>query len=265
MMSRLTLIHWDLDEVRSHVERLRRAGHVVRLRTNLDGESLHALRNKQPDLYVIDLGRRPSQGQAIAIWLRQQKATRSVPIVFIEGDPQKTARVRKIIPDAIYTEWKRILSAVRSAVRKSPKDPVVPGTMASYSGTPLPKKLGIRAGSRVALLGAPRDFGQTLGVLPEDVRLQRQVRGRLDTILLFVRSHADLDRRFPSASRPLVEKVKLWIAWPKKSSGIATDLTSNSVRAYGLAAGLVDFKICAIDDTWSALCFTRRRAGRSSR
>ncbi|TNF71135.1 MAG: DUF3052 family protein [Acidobacteria bacterium] len=132
--------------------------------------------------------------------------------------------------------------------------------MAGYSGTPLPKKLGIKGRSVVALLGAPDDFEETLGALPEKVRLRHRASGQSDLVLLFTKRQKELERRFPVAVRTMAEGGSLWIAWPKQASGVATDLTQNKVRAYGLANGLVDFKICAIDETWSGLRFARRKS-----
>jgi hypothetical protein len=126
----------------------------------------------------------------------------------------------------------------------------------------LPKKLGIKPGSVVALLGAPKGFEKTLGALPDDVRLRNQARGRSNVTLLFAKSRAVLERRFPAAARALDEGGRLWLLWPKKASGVATDLNQNEVRAFGLAQSFVDFKISAIDETWSGLCFTRRRGKR---
>ncbi len=131
--------------------------------------------------------------------------------------------------------------------------------MAAYSGTPLPKKLRLRSGSLVALLGAPPGFEGKLGALPEGVRLQRQARPRPKVIVLFAKSQRDLARQFPAAARALAEGGALWIAWRKQASGGGTDLQQRAVRAFGLQAGFVDYKICAIDETWSALCFARRR------
>ena len=145
-------------------------------------------------------------------------------------------------------------------MNKPPTHPVVPNTMAAYSGTKLPKKLGIRAGSVVALLGSPARFEKTLGKLPEDVTLRRQARGTADLVMLFAKSRADLDRRLGTATRTMADRGSLWIAWPKKASGVASDLNQQLVRKTGLAAGLVDFKICAIDETWSGLRFARRKA-----
>ncbi len=134
---------------------------------------------------------------------------------------------------------------------------------AGYSGT-LPKKLGIRPGSTVALLGAPRRFVETtLRPLPRGVVLRSDSRCPFRVGLLFARSRADLGRRFASATAAMADSCALWIAWPKKASGVATDLDEGVVRDVGLAAGLVDYKVAAIDATWSGLCFARRRVTRS--
>jgi hypothetical protein len=134
----------------------------------------------------------------------------------------------------------------------------MPASPAGYSGTPLPGKLGIKADSVTALVGAPPDFEDTLGPLPAGARLSRSGRGRRDLTFWFVRSAAELRRAIPR----MVEAARsggVWIAWPKKASGLATDVTENVVRDHGLAAGLVDHKVCAIDATWSGLRFALRR------
>jgi hypothetical protein len=126
---------------------------------------------------------------------------------------------------------------------------------AGYSGTPLPKKLGIREGARVALVNAPVDFDRTLGALPDDVTVLRTL-GRgvpFDVVVRFVSSRAELVRGFPEAVARLATDGGLWIAWPKKASGVATDMTEDAVRDVALPAGLVDNKVCAIDATWSGL------------
>lgn len=258
-MSRIVLIHWNTAEAEERAARLRRAGHKVSCYADQGGAGLRAFREHPPDVFLIDLGRLPSHGRAVATFLRQQKATRLVPLVFVAGEPEKVARVRALLPDAAYADWSRVRGALRQALRKPPAKPLVPGTMAGYSGVPLPKKLGIRPGSVVALLGAPAGFQRTLGALPKDVRLGQQARGRAHLIFLFAKSRADLKRRFPAAVRTMAEGGGLWIAWPKKASGVATDLTQSAVRTFGLRAGLVDYKICALDQTWSGLCFARRR------
>jgi hypothetical protein len=127
-----------------------------------------------------------------------------------------------------------------------------------YSGTALPKKLGIGPGSRVAVVACPDGFCERLGPLPDDIVLRTEARGRLDVILFFVTRQAELARRFPVFTRRLEPAGGLWVAWPKKTSGVATDLAFDAVQRVGLECGLVDNKVAAIDDTWSGLRFVRR-------
>jgi hypothetical protein len=138
-------------------------------------------------------------------------------------------------------------------------------TTSGYSGTPLPHKLGITDGSRVAVVSAPAHFDATLGPLPDGARVRRDARGRLDVIVFFVTRRAELARRFASFARALEPDGGLWVAWPKKTSGVATDLVFDAVQAIGLDAGLVDNKVAAIDQTWSGLRFVHRRADRPPR
>ena len=136
--------------------------------------------------------------------------------------------------------------------------------MAGYSGTPLPKKLGIKEGSRIALVNAPQDFQSELGELPDNVQFIKRPAKSLDIILLFVLTEQALTRDFATLAAILVSNGMIWIAWPKKTSGVATDLSEPRVRQIGLDAGLVDVKICAIDETWSGLKFVYRLKDRSS-
>jgi hypothetical protein len=130
---------------------------------------------------------------------------------------------------------------------------------AGYSGTPLPRKLGIAPGSRVLLVGAPEDFAeQTFGPLPGVELHRRAGRSPYDVVLAFAPDRRALTARFEPASRRLTTAGGLWIAWPKRSSGVSTDLDENVVRDHGLAVGLVDVKVCAIDATWSGLKFVVR-------
>jgi hypothetical protein len=134
---------------------------------------------------------------------------------------------------------------------------------AGYSGTPLPRKLGIKPQARLGLIGAPHDFDEVLGELPPGVTVHRRVRGSFDVLVVFVQKRSELERRLPALKRALDEAGGLWVAWPKRSSGVATDLGDNAVRELGLAAGLVDNKVCAIDATWSGLRFVYRLADRT--
>ncbi len=127
--------------------------------------------------------------------------------------------------------------------------------MAGYSGTPLPKKLGIKDDHAVAIIDAPADFLPTLAPLPSGVALHTDFAAAdsYDIILFFTKSRADLQRRFEVLMKALRSDGGLWISWPKKASGVATDVTEDVVRDIALAAGLVDNKVCAVDEIWSGL------------
>jgi hypothetical protein len=133
---------------------------------------------------------------------------------------------------------------------------------AGYSGTPLAKKLGIREGDTVALVGAPDGFEDELKGLPDGVELRRRAGGKPAVVLLFTAQARDLERRFPSLAKSVWPGGSLWIAWPKRSSGVATDLDENRLRDIGLPHGLVDNKVCAVNDTWSGLRFVWRKENR---
>ncbi|MEZ0325334.1 MAG: DUF3052 domain-containing protein [Fimbriimonas sp.] len=122
---------------------------------------------------------------------------------------------------------------------------------AGYSGTPLPKKLGLKPGSRLLVLNGPEDFYQRLEQEPENVPLY-------DVIVLFVLSRAQLENEFEKATERLAERGGLWIAWPKRASKVPTDVTEQLLRDVILPTGFVDNKVCAIDEVWSGLRFVRR-------
>ena len=134
--------------------------------------------------------------------------------------------------------------------------------MPGYSGTPLPRKLGIKEGSTVAFPGAPPDFAAALGALPDAVTVRSRAAGSLDVAVAFFRRRAELERRLEALSKTVFPAGGLWIAWPKRASGVSTDLTEDVVRELGLSLGLVDNKVCAIDETWSALRLVHRRENR---
>ena len=199
--------------------------------------TLRGLSVGPPDVFVIDLTRLPSHGRDVAIYLRERKATRRVPIVFLGGASDKISRTRESLPDAMYAAWDDAASAIAEAITNPPDDPVVPAsTLAGYSGTPLPKKLGIRPGSTVALVGAPPDFKQTLGPLPEGAELRQGIAGRPDIIILFTKQRARLEAGVPDMKEAMPDGGRLWVAWPKKASGVVTDVREPVVREIGLAA-----------------------------
>jgi len=134
--------------------------------------------------------------------------------------------------------------------------------MSGYSGTPLPKKLGIKEGGRVALVDAPESFEATLGALPDGVAIRTRARGPVDVIVFFTTSRAKLERRIETLRSALDPAGRLWVAWPKRASGVPTDVTEDVVREIALAHRLVDNKVAAIDEIWSGLQVVIRVADR---
>jgi Protein of unknown function (DUF3052) len=135
--------------------------------------------------------------------------------------------------------------------------------MAGYSGTPLPKKLGIKDAFRISLLEAPAEVRKELKSSLENCKLAEDAKTPLDFAMLFTTSAGDLTKEFARITKQLAPAGMLWVSWPKKSSGVTTDLDENKVRDIGLAAGLVDVKVCAVTEVWSGLKFVRRLKDRS--
>jgi len=250
------LIHWNGPEGRERKLRLASLGHHVEF-DDVDGPGLsRVLRTSQPDVYVIDLTRMPSSGRQVAMWLRSTKSTRHIPIVFVDGDPEKVARLKELLPDATYTSWPRLKTALPKAIARPASNPVVPPS-SIYTGRPVVEKLGVKAGMRVCLINAPKGLADAWHPLPEGVKFTAKATPECGLFIAVVRSRRELVTYLESLARD-VSRQTLWVVWPKKASRIKTDLDGNYVRETGLGSGWVDFKICAIDDTWSGLAFKRR-------
>lgn len=256
-MYRVRLIHSNAAEAEERGHSLRSAGFEVN-HDPLTPAGLRALRSDPPDAVVLDLSRALSQGRDLALSLRKQKATRHVPLVFVGGEQGKVARIMELLPDATYTTWDTIRGALERAISCPPAEPVVPASaFEAYAGTPLPQKLGVKSGSTVNLIGAPDGFEETLGELPDGAVLRHEDPSPGGLTLWFVRSRRELVDLIGEMGA-FAEGGRLWILWRKKASGIASDLSQTVVRKIGLDSGLVDFKICSVDASWSGLRFSRR-------
>ncbi len=258
-MKRIRLIHWNDDERHQRAASLRKAGYEIDDAPVESQASFKAIHANPPDAFVIDLTRLPMHGRDVALAMRQAKSTRFVPIVFAGGESGKVDKIRKSLPDAAFATWLGIRGALKKALASGVTNPVVPASsLAGYSGTPLPKKLGIKAGFTVALVDAPDNFEATLGALPGPVRLLRNPRGKRDLTIWFVRDVRSLEKKVDRMVRH--GTPGLWICWPKKTSAIASDIGEQIVRDAGLSRGIVDYKVCAVDETWSGLKFATRKA-----
>lgn len=258
-MSRVRLIHWNAAEARERARRLEDAGFVVSAEPPTGPGLMQELRGAAPDTIVIDLSPLPSQGRAVVLTLRTTKSTRQVPFVFVGGDSAKISRTGEFLPDAVFTTRDSIVAALSEAISHPLAAPLkIESVFAGYSGRPLPAKMGIKPGFHVALVDGPPDFAETLGDLPAGVQFADHASDDSDLILCFVRSRRDLERAIADLA-PVVQTISIWFIWPKKASGVVTDVSEPFIREAGLAAGLVDFKVAAIDATWSGLLFRRRK------
>jgi hypothetical protein len=267
-MPRVLLIHQNAVEASQRVKTLRAAAYDVTVIVPQGLKFLRDVRRAIPDAIVIDIERLPSVGRDIGIALRMAKSTRNLPMVFAGGVPEKIAGIRMSLPDASYAPWPKLGTVLKRAMAaRRTTDPVVPRSIFEpYSGTPLLKKLGIKPNSSIALLDAPDGFSKLLGPLPEGAKLLDKPSRDCNLTIWFVRSSKELNRRIKKIAADLEDGL-IWIVWPKKASAIVSDVSQVSVRGAGLASGLVDFKVCAIDATWSGLLFKRRNpvAARSLR
>ncbi len=262
--ARIRLIAWTEEAVEDGVTRLQAAGYEV-VSDALGPNTLRELGMSPPTAVVIDLARRPSTGRDIALAIRQRKATRHVSLVLVDGDPEEVVRIQRLLPDAVYTTRRALVGSLRRSIHRPPSSPVVPTSLfAAYAGVVLSKKLGIKANSVVALVGARPGFEKVLGKLPPGATVRAREGGRRDLTMWFIGSRQELEQRIERMTR-FAENGGLWIVWPKKTSGIGSDLSQPVVRKIGLAAGLVDFKVCAIDSTWTGLRFSRPSPGKGAR
>jgi hypothetical protein len=219
--------------------------------------ALRALRDEPPHAVVIDLGRLPSHGREFGVALRVTKATRAIPLLFVGGQAEKVARVRELLPDAVFTDWDGIAPALERAIAAPPAEPVSPKSVfAAYEGVPLARKLGIGSGAAVGLVGAPAGFA--IPDLPDGVTLRDAGHGPCDLVLWFATSREDVERDIVRISS-LARAGDLWVLWPKRSSGRKSDLSQPVVRRAGLDRGLVDYKVVSLDETWTGLRFRPRR------
>jgi CheY-like chemotaxis protein len=214
------------------------------------------IRKDLPDAVVIDLTRMPSHGRELALAIRNRKYSRGIPIIFVDGEPEKVEAIRQLLPDATYATRRQLCAKVKSACSRKIANPVAPPTVMERYGTRTKaQKLGIKEESTVAVIDAPRDYVSVLGEMPAGVEFHEDPEQTHPVTLWFVRDPRDY-REGLRHMRGVAAKTKLWIVWPK---GAKNGLNGNVVRECANEVGLVDYKICALGEQWSGMVFAPRR------
>ncbi len=257
-MARIRLFHWNADEAKEFLHALRAAGHQVAYDTQIAPGLAARIRKSPPEAFVIALTRLPVRGRDIAAFLRGLKSTRHIPIVFVDGSPEKVDTIRRQIPDAVYTTLERLAAALQQALAHPSVAPVVPPQMMErYRGRTAAQKLGITPGAKVRLLDPPRDYASMLGPLPDGVTFLESPGINCSVTMWFVTDAGLFQARLASI-RTLAATTRLWILWPKGRP--QSGLTHQYLRKTAHSLGLVDYKICSVNARWSAMAFARRKA-----
>ena len=240
-MARIRLLHWKEEECAERAARLKGLGYEVDA-TRLQSASMKEFRENPPDAVVIDLSRLPSHGREVGVFLRGSKSTRLIPLIFVEGEKEKVRRVMETLPDARFTTYAKIGPVLEDVLSSAPlREAFVPKP---HAPAPLVKKLGLKEGA--TLMNAPEGFEKVVPV----------AKGGLT--LWFVSSKKEYAAALPKM-RKVAEKGGIWVIWPKTTKTAKPDINGNLVREMALDVGLVDFKICAVDEVWSGMRFAVRR------
>jgi hypothetical protein len=262
----LRLISWNPQAAAERARELEKAGFKVHAGPAPSKQLATHFRDLAPAAVVIDMDKLPSHGRAVGVVLRTTKGRRHLPLVFAGGEPEKVERARRDMPDACFTDWKRAAQAIKRYVSAAPMTPIQPpgymgqtSGMDQFAGSSTIKKLGFKAGMKIATIAAPEGFEEQLGDLPENLEMGDRLARQTQLALWFVRSRHELESEIDFMSARLPEGCSIWIIHPKQTSRLKADFNQNHVRNAALAAGLVDYKVCSVDSDWSGLKFARKR------
>ena len=251
------IVHWRPAESGGLVRACKASGWKIDYPADASGSAVtRGIKENIPDAVVIDLSRAHTHGREIAIWLRNTKRTRHIPIVFANGDERKVEALKQLLPDATFTTTDEVANVLQSLPGREMAEPVVPvRMMARYGTKTTAEKLGLRPGSTTGLVNPPRVYGAVVGPLPDGAELIENPRSVQLVTLWFVYDMEAL----PYALRrmhTIADKTKLWIVWSKASKN---GLTPDGIRQLAIEAGLVDYKVCALGGDWSGILFARRK------
>lgn len=251
----MILLHWKQEEIGERAAHLK--GFSVDLYVPVQGEGMKGLKAFGiPDAFVISLERLPSHGRDIGWHLLQQKSTRQIPIVYVGGDPEKVAKIRELLPQAIYTTWAKVAAAVRKALANPAAVPV--RKPVALSASPLHTKLGLKPNMHIALIGAPAPLETLAPGLPDGIVVHEMPSpdGAIAMTLWFVRSEDEFLQELPEIAPLLGNKPRLWVFY-RKGKGV----TWMGMLEAAAAQGLAQFKVMRLDDIWAGVGFGRARGG----
>lgn len=255
MKKHLALVHWKAEEAQPLVTALESAGYEVHYGSEEKPIRVTQLRGLDLTAAVVDLTRMPSYGKYWAAELRAS-SMKELPILFVDGDAERVARVRAAIPDAEYVSSEDLADALKRV--KPVKNPVQPSRMmASTRSAAL--KMGVKAGARVGVYDAPRGYAKVIGALPPGAVFEEEPDTPADFALWFVR---DTEAYLAGlrAKKAIAAKSKLWVLYPKQQKGkTVAGITQATVREAAIKVGLVDYKICSVDATWTGLAFAAKK------
>ena len=259
-MPRVRLFHWKPEEAAPVIDALRQAGCEVDFAAPPAYPAFRAVRQSPPDAVVIDLSRLPSHGREVATALRSGKTTRLVPILFLDGESDKVEKIRRLLPDAAYCTRARLAGTLKKCLKQKVENPVVPAQMMDrYAGRTTAQKLGIVAGARVAVVDAPRDYARAIGALPDGVEFEEGSWTGCAVTVWFCEEPDTLLASMPRMRRAAAAS-KLWVAWPKKAARKDSLLSETLIREVAIEHGMVDYKVCSVNETWSGLCLALKKS-----
>jgi len=254
-MARVRLYHWNAKEARPLLEQLQVDGYTVDYPSdNVLERGFRSLRESPPHAIVIDLTRLPSQGRHVGVAIRARKTIRNIPIVFVDGDPEKVEQIRADLPDAIFTSRAKIRSALNRA------RPIANPAAPLYSNRTVAQKLGIREDTRVAVLDGPRGYAKAVGALPAGARFEEDPAEMLPVTLWFVRDPEMYLAALPRM-RKLATKSRLWVIYPKQQGRpkASREVSLFFIRNEALGVGLLHYKTCSLNATWTGMLFAPRK------
>ena len=255
---RVCLIHWNEKERQERLSHLVLDGIEVLAGIDAGPHFSKSLETSRPDAVLIDLSRLPSQGRDLGVMIRTRAGTRQIPIVFVDGAADKVEAIRTLLPDAEFTTWDGILPTITHVVESKGKDFLPQSSVfAAYSQKPLATKLCIKPGFVVCLIGENESLLGGSDQLPAGVKVVNDIVDDANLYLWCLQSQAELSANL-ALIKTVVKHAPTWVGWPKKAADPGSDLTQSVVREQCLAVGMVDYKICSINEKWSALLFKWR-------